>query len=82
MNNANFKSSLSSKLEFRFEYCWLPVLGRRENFTGLLISIICHNLSNNGHFTLATLLFCYLTSILKLNLRQFMFSNSKDWTEK
>lgn len=44
----NFKSNLSSKLEFK---------GRRENFTGLLICIICRNLSNNanGHFTLATL---------------------------
>ena len=53
----NFKSNLSSKLEFRLEYCWLPVPGRRENFTGLLICIICRNLSNNanGHFTLATL---------------------------
>ena len=52
MNNANLKSSLSSELEFRLEYCWLPVPGRRENFTGLLICIICHNLSNNGHFIL------------------------------
>ena len=53
----NFKSNLSSKLEFRLEYCCLPVPGRRENFTGLLICIICRNLSNNanGHFTLATL---------------------------
>ena len=53
----NFKSNLSSKLEFRLEYCWLPVTDRRENFTGLLICIICRNLSNNanGHFTLATL---------------------------
>ena len=53
----NFKSNLSSKLEFRLEYCWLPVPGRRENFTGLLICIICRNLLNNanGHFTLATL---------------------------
>ena len=34
--------------------------------TGLLICIICRNLSNNGHFTLATLPFCNLTSILKL----------------
>ena len=53
----NFKSNLSSNLEFRLEYCWLPVPGRRENFTGLLICIICRNLSNNanGHFTLATL---------------------------
>ena len=68
MNNGKFKSSLSSKLEFRLEYCWLPVPGRRENFTGLLICIIGRNLSNNanGHFTLATLPFCNLTSILKL----------------
>ena len=53
----NFKSNLSSKLEFRLEYCCLLVPGRRENFTGLLICIICRNLSNNanGHFTLATL---------------------------
>ena len=64
----NFKSNLSSKLEFRLEYCWLPVPGRRENFTGLLICIICRNLSNNanGNFTLATLPFCNLPSILKL----------------
>ena len=41
MNNANFKSSLSSKLEFRLEFCWLPVPGQREDFTGLLICIIC-----------------------------------------
>ena len=66
MNNAKFKSSLSSKLAFWFEYCWLPVPGRRENFTGLLICIICHNLSHNGHITLATLPLCNLTSILKL----------------
>ena len=68
MNDAKFKSSLSSKLEFRLEYCWLPVPGRRENFTSLLICIICHNLSNNGHFTLAILHvpFRNLTSILKL----------------
>ena len=68
MNNANFKSSLSSKIEFRLEYYWLPVPGRRENFTGLLICIICYNVSNNGHFTLATLHvpFCNLTSFLKL----------------
>ena len=33
----NFKSNLSSKLEFRLEYCWLPVPGRRENFTGLRV---------------------------------------------
>ena len=53
----NFNLNLSSKLEFRSEYCWLPMPGRRENFTGLLICIICRNLSNNanGHFTLATL---------------------------
>ena len=24
-----------------FEYCWLPLQGQRENFTGLLICIIC-----------------------------------------
>ena len=36
--------------QFCLEYCWLPVPGRRENFTGLLICIICHNLSNNGYF--------------------------------
>ena len=65
MNNGNFKSSLSSKLQFRLEYCWLPLPGRRENFTGLLICIICRNLSNNDYFTLATLPFCDLTSILK-----------------
>ena len=46
----NFKSNLSSKLEFRLEYCCLPVPGRRENFTGLLICIICRNLSNNITF--------------------------------
>ena len=39
MNNANFKSNVSSKHGFRLEYCWLPVPGRRENFTGLLICI-------------------------------------------
>ena len=44
----NFKSNLSSKLEFRLEYCCLPVPARRENFTGLLICIICRNLSNNA----------------------------------
>ena len=44
----NFNSNLSSKLEFRLEYCWLPMPGRRENFTGLLICIICRNLSNNA----------------------------------
>ena len=66
MNNGNFKSSLISKLEFRLEYRWLPVPGQCENFTGLVICIICHNLSNNGHFTLATLPFCNLRSILKL----------------
>ena len=44
----------------------IPVPGRRENFTGLLICIICCNLSNNGHFKLATLPFCNLTTILKL----------------
>ena len=82
MNNANFKSSLSSKLEFYLEYCWLPVPDRRENFTGLLICIICHNLSNNGHFTLATLCvpFCNLTSILKLKTT-YIFE-SRDWREK
>ena len=26
--------------QFRLEYCWLPVPGRHENFTGLLICII------------------------------------------
>ena len=65
MNNANFKSSLSSKLEFCLEYCWLLVPGRGENFTNL------HNLSlsvkqQSFHFTLATLPLCNLTSILKL----------------
>ena len=58
MNKGNFKSSLSSNLEFRLEYCC-------HRFTDL------HNLRNlsnnaNGHFTLATLPFCNLTSILKL----------------
>ena len=71
MNNAKFKLSLSSKLDFWFEYCWLPVPDRRENFTGLLICVICHNLSNNGYFTLATLPFCNLTSILKLETLYF-----------
>ena len=68
MNNGNFKSSLSSELESLLEYCWLPVPGQCENFTGLLICIICRNLSNNanGHFTLATLPFFYHTSIIKL----------------
>ena len=66
MNDGNFKSSLSSKLEFRLEYCWLPVTGRRDNLTGLLTCIICYNLSNNGLFILATLPFCNLTTILKL----------------
>ena len=68
MNNANFKSSLSSKLEFCLEYCWLLVPGGRENFTGLLICIVCHNLSNNGHFIPLKqhLPFCNLTSIIKL----------------
>ena len=68
MNNANFKSSLSLNLEFCLEYCWLLVPGGRENFTGLLICIICHNLSNNGHFIPLKqhLPFCNLTSILKL----------------
>ena len=47
-------------------YCWIPVPYRRENFTGLLNRIICHNLPNNGHFIQATLPFCNLTSILKL----------------
>ena len=65
MNDAKFKLSLSSKLEFRLEYCWLLVPGWLENFTGLLICIICYNLSNNGPFTLATLPFCNLTTILK-----------------
>ena len=51
----NFKSNLSSKLEFRLEYCCLPVPGRRENFTGLLICIICRNLSNNANAYLSTL---------------------------
>ena len=64
----NFKSNLSSKFEFRLEYCWFPVPGRRENFTGLLICIMCRNLSNNanGHFTLATL-------PLKLGRRGFKY---------
>ena len=64
--------------QFRLEYCWLPMPGRGENFTGLLICIICHNLSNNGCFT------HYLSVILPVssNLRQVIFSNSKDWTEK
>ena len=68
----SFKSNLSSKLEFRLEYCWLPVPGRRENFTGLLICIICCNLSNNanGHFTLATL-------PLKLGRRGFKYPPKK-----
>ena len=40
MNSAKFNSSFSWKLEFWLEYCWLPVPGRRGNFTGLLICII------------------------------------------
>ena len=68
MNNANVKSSLSSKLEFHLEYCWLPVSGRHENFTGFNNDL--QNLSQSVeqrsfHFTLATQPFCSLTRILK-----------------
>ena len=53
--------------QFPLEYCWLPVPGRRENFTGLLICIIYQYFKQRlFHFTLATLPFCNLTSILKL----------------
>ena len=38
-----------------------------------------HYLPNNGHFTLATLPFCNLTSILKLETLCFRI---KDWIEK
>ena len=68
MNDTDFKSSLSSKLEFHLEYCWLPVSGRHENFTGFNNDL--QNLSQSVeqrsfHFTLATQPFCSLTRILK-----------------
>ena len=44
MNSAKFKSTLSWKLNFLLEYCWLPVAGRRENFVGFQICIICQTM--------------------------------------
>ena len=60
--NGNFKSSLSSKLEFRLKYCRLPVPVRRENFTDL------HNLSNaNFSFLILILKQHYLSVILPVS---------------
>ena len=41
MNDAKFKSSLSSKLKFLLDYCSLLVPVWRENLTGVAICIIC-----------------------------------------
>ena len=68
MNNGNFKSSLSSKLEFRLEYCWLPVPDRSENFTGLLNCIICRTLTTAISFYCSNITFLY-----------YMALSHKDW---
>ena len=44
MNSAKFKSTLSWKLNLTLEYCWLPVQGRRGNFAGFRICIICQTM--------------------------------------